>query len=203
METFFLFCFSFGLIFTVASFLLGAFGGSHHLHIHDIHIDVGGDGADGQAHHGATVSPFNVSTACAFLAWFGGAGWLLSRYADWAAIPVIGAATAAGLAGAGIVFVALAKWLLPGLRESRPEDFRIEGVIARVTSPITAGGTGEIVYVQGGSRHAEGARSASGEMLEQGTEVVVMRREKGIAYVERWDKLAGQNALPSGSVDQT
>jgi hypothetical protein len=207
VENFFLGCFAFGLIFTVASFLLGAFGTSHHWHIFDFHIDIGGHhgghdaGADG--HHGPGVSPFNVSTISAFLAWFGGAGWLLTRYSDIAALGVIGGATLSGIVGGGIVFLALAKWIMPGLSESRPEDFRPEGVIARVTSVIAAGGTGEIVYVQGGSRHAEGARHVAGEALEQGTEVVIMRRERGIAYVERWERLTGQGALPASGEDQS
>ena len=33
METLFVGCFAFGLIFTVASFALGAFGGGHDLHL--------------------------------------------------------------------------------------------------------------------------------------------------------------------------
>ena len=31
-------------------------------------------------HHGATVSPFNPPSLAAFLAWFGGAGYLLTRF---------------------------------------------------------------------------------------------------------------------------
>lgn len=202
MLTFFLGCFAFGLIFTVASFLLGAFGSGHHWHIGDLHV-----GGDAHAHHDVSssggVSPFNVSTISAFLAWFGGAGYLLTRYSDWAAMLIIGAATGAGIIGGGIVFLVLARLIMPGLGKMRPEDFRFEGVIGRVTSAIGAGGTGEVTYVQGGTRHADGARSVSGEPLEQGVEVVIMRRERGIAYVERWDRIAKENALPSSGVHET
>jgi hypothetical protein len=55
-----------------------------------------------------------------------------------------------------------------------------------VTVPIALGQTGEIVYTQGGSRHSDGARSAEGKPIEHGAEVVVVRYERGIAYVEPW-----------------
>jgi hypothetical protein len=44
----------------------------------------------------------------------------------------------------------------------------------------------------------DGARSASGEALPRGTEVVILKVERGIALVERWDKFADQHQLPRG-----
>jgi len=64
-------------------------------------------------------------------------------------------------------------------------------------------GIGEVVYSLGGSRQVDAARSVSGEAIERGTEVVVLRREKGIAYVERWDKFASGNQLPPGEPGPT
>jgi len=78
-----------------------------------------------------------------------------------------------------------------------PEDFQVQGVMAKVTSTIQPGGTGEIVYTLGGTRHSDGARAETGEQLDRGTEVVVLRVEKGIAYVDRWSKFAAANQLPS------
>jgi hypothetical protein len=74
----------------------------------------------------------------------------------------------------------------------------VQGVVGRVSSTILPGGTGEIVYSLGGTRHADGARSETAEQLERGTEVVILRMEKGIAYVERWAKFADANQLPPG-----
>lgn len=219
MESFFLGCFAFGLIFTVASFLLGAFG-SAHLHLPGFHVDGGdvagahadylghaGTGADhgaghavgqGHAHHASTISPFNVSTISAFVTWFGGAGWLLARYSSLTAFAVTAAASAAGLVGGGIVFVTLARFVFPRLTVMRPEDYRIEGTLGHVTSPLAAGGTGEIVYLLGGTQHVDGARSLAGDAIERGAEVVILKLEGGIAYVERWDRFAARNQLPSG-----
>jgi membrane protein implicated in regulation of membrane protease activity len=195
----FLGCFVFGLLFTVASFLLGAFDGGH-VHVHGaVHGGVADQGANhASAAGGAHISPFSISAISAFLTWFGGAGYLLTRYSGLTAIAIALAATAVGIAGAGAVFVTLSRFLLPRLTEMRSEDYRPEGAVGRVTSPIRPGGTGEIVYMLSGTQQIEGARSLTGEAMERGTEVVIHHVKAGIAYVERWDKFAEQNALPPG-----
>jgi hypothetical protein len=71
----------------------------------------------------------------------------------------------------------------------RAEDYRLPGQIARVTSSIREGGTGEIVYVQQGRRQVAAARSERSVPIAQGTEVVILRVDKGISYVELWDQL--------------
>lgn len=225
MAPFFLGCFAFGLVFTVASFLLGAFGGDHGFHIPGLDGLLGGDGADaagggdlvahggdlaghgadaahgGAGHHGAGVSPFNLSTISAFLTWFGGAGYLLVRYSSFAGVLIVTLATTAGIVGGGAIFLTLTRYVMPRLTELKAEDYRLPGTVARVTSPIRAGGTGEIVYTLGGTRRADGARCASGEALERGAEVVILKVEHGIAYVERWDSYAPGLELPPGDAD--
>ena len=195
MALFFLGCFAFGLIFTVASFLLGALGSGH---FHVPHLHLGGHPGAGDADHQAGVSVFNVSTISAFLTWFGGAGYLLSRYSGLTAVGIVAVAGVAGAAGGGIIFVTLSRYVLPRLTEMRPEDYQLPGTVARVSSPIRAGGTGEIVYTLAGTRRSDGARAVGGEGLERGVEVVIVRVERGIAYVERWDSYARRNQLPPG-----
>ena len=73
----------------------------------------------------------------------------------------------------------------------RPEDYRLPGQIAHVTSSIREGGTGEVVYIQGGVRQVSAARSANGTPIARGVEVVILRNEKGIVYVDIWDQLVG------------
>jgi membrane protein implicated in regulation of membrane protease activity len=210
MASFFLGCFAFGLIFTVAGFLLGAVGGGHGLHLPGLDgllggadagagVDTGGDA--GAAHEGTTLSPFNLSVISAFLAWFGGAGYLLERYSSFTGVLIVVLATGAGVVGGGAIFLTLTRYLLPRLSEMRPEDYRLPGTVGRVTSPIRAGGTGEIVYTLGGTRHSDGARCVSGEALERGTEIVILKVERGIAYVERWDSYAKRLDLPPGDAD--
>ncbi len=195
MTSLFLGCFVFGLLFTVASFLLGAFGSGHGIHLHGVHASTVHAGNGG---HDSHVSAFNLSTVSAFLAWFGGAGYLLTRYSGMTAMAATMLAIVAGALGGGAVFVMLARVIVPRLTVMSPADYDVEGVIARVTSAIRPGGTGEIVYTLGGTRRADGARSPTSESLERGTEVVILRMEKGIAYVERWAKFADVNQLPPG-----
>jgi membrane protein implicated in regulation of membrane protease activity len=196
VSSFFLGCFAFGLIFTVASFVLGALG-SGHVHL-PFHLHVGHLGHAGHGGENPALSFFNVSTISAFLTWFGGTGYLLARYSSLTAVVVVTLSGLSGVAGGGIIFVTLSKYVYPRLTEMRDEDYQLPGTLARVSSPIRAGGTGEIVYALAGTRRSDGARAVGGEALERGTEVVIVRVERGIAWVERWDSYARRNDLPPG-----
>ncbi|HZK66436.1 MAG TPA: NfeD family protein, partial [Chloroflexota bacterium] len=107
-------------------------------------------------------------------------------YAGIPGMIAVAGATLAGLAGGTLVFYFLVKVLLPGQRILDPRDYQMVGTVARVTMPIGPALTGEVMYSKGGSRHSDGARSADGSAIGHGTEVVIVRYEKGIAYVEPW-----------------
>jgi len=49
-----------------------------------------------------------------------------------------------------------------------------------------------LIYSQEGTRRVAGARAETGAAIPKGTEVVVTRYEKGIAYVRPWEELAGE-----------
>ncbi len=67
-------------------------------------------------------------------------------------------------------------------------DARLEGHLGTVTMTIRAGGTGEIVFTRkAGGRQSIGARSASGEAIAAGSEVVILDYQDGIASVQSWD----------------
>ena len=141
--------------------------------------------------------PFlNFGTITAFLAWFGGAGYLLTRYSSLVVSGVLLLAVVAGIAGARC-FWFVAKVLLKHDRELDPADYDRVGVLGRISSPIRAGGTGEIIFSQEGTRHTCGARSENGEALARGTEVIVTRYEQGIAYVRRWEEMAKEEEAVS------
>jgi hypothetical protein len=148
-------------------------------------------GGHGSAVKGAAhASPFDFSTITAFIAWFGGTGYLLTRYSGLWTVLALGVAVLGGLVGAAIVFWFLVKVLLAHETILDPSDFDMVGVLARVNSSIRPGGTGEIVFSQAGVRRPSGARSEDGLAIAKGQEVVVTRYEKGIAYVRRWDDVA-------------
>ena len=144
------------------------------------------------AAQGSAVSPFNFVTATAFLAWFGGTGYLLTRYSGlWVGFALM-VSVIGGLMGGGIVFLFLTKVLISQEENMDPADYEMVGVLGRVCSSIRSGGTGEIIYSQVGSRRVCGARSEDSSAIAQGSEVVVTRYEKGIAYVRLWSELSGE-----------
>jgi membrane protein implicated in regulation of membrane protease activity len=214
---FYLICFAIGFCFSFVSFVFGgARTGLHPPHFHGhagahlssgpphspitaAHTPASGDlatSAGAHPHQSGGVSPFNFVTLTAFLAWFGGAGYLLTRYSGlWVGFGLL-ASVASGLVGGGIVFVFLSKVLISSEESMDAADYEMVGVLARVTSSIRDGGTGEIIYTQMGTRRVCGARSDDGVAIAKGVEVVVTRYEKGIAYVRLWSEMSGEETAP-------
>lgn len=216
-QTFYLGVFLVGFLLTAISLLAGfvhlPFG--HGLHLphgglhgaghglgHGFHggsgTGGGGGGAGGvHAPHapspvrGHAMSPLNFATAMAFLAWFGGAGYLATTRAHFLWLVALFVATASGLLGAGIVFGFLTRVLARHEAALDPADFEVVGALGRVIVPIREGGTGEISFSLGRTRRCAGARRddehGEGGALPRGAEVVITRYERGIAYVRPWE----------------
>ena len=187
---FYLTCFLVGFGLSVLTLLAG----SVHLHLPHLHFHHGVHLGHAHAHGGGgqNISWFNFGTLAAFLAWFGGTGYLLSHYYGVWFAAALGIATLSGLGGAAIVFWFLAKVLMSRDEALDPADFDMVGVLGRLSMPIRLGGTGELIYSQEGSRRVAGARAENGTAIAKGVEVVVTRYEKGIAYVRPWDELSGE-----------
>jgi membrane protein implicated in regulation of membrane protease activity len=185
-ETFYFFCFCVGFLCSLVSFLAG-FG---HLHLH-LHLPRGMHGHPGHpGGRGSQASPINFGTVAAFLAWFGGTGYLLSRYSSIWALLALGLAFISGLAGAAVVFWFLFKVLLAHERDLDPADYEMVGVLGRLSSTVRENGIGEMIFSQDGARRAASVRSEDGRPIAKGVEVVVTRYERGIAYVRIWDEIS-------------
>jgi len=185
----YLFCFAAGFLFS----FVGILGGGSHFHVHGHHAPAGGHSVGGShvVRGRAAMSPFNPVTMAAFLAWFGGVGFLLTRYSSLWVVPALAIATTSGIVGAGALFLFLTRVLVSADENLDPADFVMTGVLGKVSSQIRESGTGEIIYSQGGTRRACGARSDTGQAIPKETDVIVTRYEHGIAYVRRWTDLAG------------
>jgi len=157
-----------------------------------------GHGAQAQGH--ATVSPFNPPSIAAFLAWFGGTGYLLTRFSAIWVGSVLFLAVLAGLVGGAIIFFFLTKFLMSDQEFLDPADFEMVGVLGKLSIPIREGGTGELIYSQMGTRRVCGARADDGSPIAKAREVVVTRYEKGIAYVRPWSEMSGE--LDEASADE-
>lgn len=209
---FYLICFAVGFCFSFFSFVFGGsrFGKLHlphfhgHAHLPAVHGPMAPNGAGngaagaanggdaGHVHHGATVSPFNPPSLAAFLAWFGGAGYLLTRFSALWVGTALSLSVLAGLVGGAIIFFFLTKVLISDQEYLDPADFEMVGVLGKLSVPIREGGTGELIYSQMGTRRVCGARTDNGGAIAKGTEVVVTRYDRGIAYVRPWSEMAGE-----------
>ncbi len=215
----YLFCFVVGFVLSLVSLLAGgtrwhlprlphAHLGGPHLHLGHgagmaghgpLHASAGakaaGPGPGGQ------ISPFNFVTFTAFLAWFGGTGYLLTRYSTMWFVLGLGIAALSGLGAAAIVYLFLGHVLMSPDESLDPADFEMTGVLGRISSSIRPGGTGEIIYSQAGTRRTCGARAEDGSAIAKGMEVIVTRYEKGIAYVRLWSEMAGEGTDSSNDAE--
>ena len=220
---FYLICFVVGFAFSLISFLSGGTNWHFHFpHWHGgtpalrrtrraragCRTCAGTRGSSGSARHGGNRAcedrcalyeehpsrRFNFVTLTAFLAWFGGTGYLLTRYSSLWFVLGLGIALASGLVGGGIVFLFLSKVLTSEEEDMDPADYEMVGVLGRMSISIREGGTGELIYSQAGTRRVCGARSESGAAIAKGVEVVVTRYDRGIAYVRPWTEMSGEEA---------
>jgi hypothetical protein len=186
---FYLICFLVGFGLSV----LALTAGSVHLHLphldvhHGIHVPHGG------GVHAGDLPFFNFGTIAAFLAWFGGTGYLLQHYYGVWFVAALAVASLSGLGGASIVFWFLAKVLIGREAPLDPADYQMIGVLGKLSMPIRENGTGELIYSQEGVRRVAGARSDDGRPISKGCEVVVTRYERGIAYVRRWEDMVSES----------
>jgi membrane protein implicated in regulation of membrane protease activity len=186
---FYLLCFLVGFSLSVLSFLAGA------VHIHlpfKMHLPFHAAHHAGASHGGLKggthISWFNASSAMAFLAWFGGTGYLLTRHSHLFAVVSFVLSMIAGLAAGWVVFRFMVKLMNSTDAPMKSEDYRMEGSLGKISMPIRENGTGEIIFSMAGVRRCSGARSDDGKEIETGAEVVIERYEQGIAYVKRWEE---------------
>lgn len=219
----YLICFVVGLGWTLLTLLIGGL----HLHLPHLHVSApgglhaghaggahfhghAGSHAGGQAHGSGSQSRahlgmnwmsslLNPSAFSIFLAWFGGAGYLLTRGAVLTFWLVLGVSAITGAAGAFAI-----AWVMRLVTRNEkpldPADYEMVGVLGTVTSVVRPGGVGEMVYVREGSRRPLCVKSESSHLITPGTEVVVTRFESGFAYVKTWNELeqsAGLNGIRS------
>jgi len=193
---FYLICFLVGFSLSVLSFLAGAV----HIHLpfkmhlpfhgagHGVHGAHVGGASSGSSHSAAHISWFNASSAMAFLAWFGGIGYILATHSRFIGVVVLAFAIAGGVTASWIVFKFMVKLMNAESSHLKDEDYRPEGLVCTVTMTVRGNGTGEIIFMQNGVRRSAGARSCTGQALEKGAEVVIERYENGVAYVHRWEE---------------
>jgi membrane protein implicated in regulation of membrane protease activity len=185
---FFLICFGVGTLWAIVSLFAGGLHLGHGGHGHLHHA-----GAHGHMPHWLT-SLLNPSCIAVFLAWFGGAGYLLNKYSGLLLWLNLAIALGFGLIGARILAAFLA-WLMKTERVMNPADYDMVGVLGRVSSTIRADGVGEVIYLHEGVRRSLNAKSETGVPIARGEEVIVTHFEKGIALVRTWEAMTQPKSI--------
>ena len=129
------------------------------------------------------------ATLTAFLAWFGGTGYLLTRFSTvWVGLGLF-LSVVSGLIGGGIVFLFLSRVLMSNEAYMDPADYEMVGVLGRICMPIREGGTGELIYSQVGTRRVCGVRSDNGgahffQRLERGRPVLQYLEDRDAIFAQ-------------------
>src|SRR5436309_9221835 len=142
--------------FYLISFLVG-FGlsvlalvaGSAHLHLPHLHVH---HGIHIPHAHGGDLPWFNFGTLAAFLAWFGGTGYLLQHYYSVWFVVTLAVSVLSGIGAAAVVFWFLAKVLMRREASLDPADYDMVGVFGKLGNSIGAGGPGGLIYWREGTR---------------------------------------------------
>jgi membrane protein implicated in regulation of membrane protease activity len=196
----YLICFIVGFATTVVA----ALSGTHHFHLpgfDHFHLPGFDHGHAWHGHHtGGHASVLSFGNLAAFLTWFGGVGYLLTQFSGmwlWLAFML---AIVGGLLGGAVIFWVSIK-LLADDKHLDSADYEMVGVLGQLTSGIReGGGIGEMSFSQDGARRSAPARSDNEKAIAKGTEVLVTRYERGVAYVHRWEDLSegtGQAGVPA------
>ncbi|MEI7554535.1 hypothetical protein [Candidatus Chlorohelix sp.] len=197
----FLGCFIFGLVFTVASFLLGGFS---HFGVHA--TQAGHDAGAAHFHAGHHAAPphatghndnnnaggfgwFSFNALVAFLTCFGAGGFILSE----AGVPkifTVPGALATGLVAYFLVYLFIVKLLIPAQTPvMREEDYDLSGTVGKVTGTIFKGGLGEVTYTKFGTTRAIPARSVKDKDFPHNLQVVILSAKDGVALVDNLEEL--------------
>jgi membrane protein implicated in regulation of membrane protease activity len=156
---------AFGFLFLIVMLFLGEFsGGDHDAGAGDAHVEPGGID-----HGGPGI--FSARIMAAFVTAFG-VGGVVGRYYNLSHPAASGVGVVSGIVMAGLVYE-FAKMLYS---QQASVQVRIPGLIGRsaeVSVAIPAGGVGQISLMASGERSEHIARSAGGQAIPRGAEVVV------------------------------
>jgi membrane protein implicated in regulation of membrane protease activity len=220
----FIACFLFGLLFLVATALLGNLGHGHvgsHAVSHQIgphvgHVSHVAGHVGGQSHgvaqagntqHAAAnqhtagngldlLTFINPTSIVLFLLGFGFFGYVFHATTHLALPLALVLALVSGLVIATMLLLALSRVFRNSESDTEQDVSDRVGLLGKVSIPIQENGLGEILYVSpGGMRKSIPAKSTDGHRLERGQEVVVINYERGVAEVDTWEHFTGEDDL--------
>lgn len=224
MHSLFLVSFLVGLCLTAALAALSGLGGhlSHtpaHLHSGSTSTPVSAHAHAGAVSHapgahselmtsggsalsamlGLTLSWLSPLVVVSGLLWFGAGGLIADLTLPWLSLPI---ALIAAVGGAALVRGLISAFIHSS---ATPLSAVAEGAIGELSVAVRPNAVGEVIYVLEGLHRSAPARSVDGAPLPRGTQVIIVRRERGVALVSPLDPLSGLNdgqrgGLPSQQI---
>ncbi len=144
------------------------------------------------------LSPLALAAAAL---WFGGVGLVGEGIVPRSlGALLVALAVAAGLLGAAFVRALMAAFVRAG---TPPLQGDAVGAVGTLNAPIRADGAGEVIYTLENLRRSAPARSLDGATMPRGTPVVIVRRERGMAWVAPLDPLAALPTAPNDAQART
>lgn len=220
----FIACFLFGLLFLVATTLMGSLGHGTHAaqgvhgstHVGQIgHVGHGSVGHTPNLVHGqhsittgslaktqsATQQGFSLSSyanptsIALFALGFGFFGYIFHDTAGFVLPLTIVLAFVVGLIIAAILLAILGRVFGDSEGETIQDVSDRTGLLGKVSTTIQEHGIGEVLYISpGGMRKSVPARSVDGRRLERDAEVVIVNYQRGVAEVDTWDHFVNHDA---------
>jgi hypothetical protein len=132
---------------------------------------------------GWTLSWLSPLTLAGAALGFGGAGLIVLPFAPALALPVAIVGAIAGAAAVRAMIAAFMRAETPALEATS------EGAMGVINAPIREDRVGEVVYTLEGLQRSAPARALDGMPLPRGARVVIVRRERGMAWVAPLDPL--------------
>jgi membrane-bound ClpP family serine protease len=127
------------------------------------------------------LSPTVIAT---FLTVFGGIGYMLLHETGWPALPVAAVSLLGGLAVSTAVLFLVVIPLHAAQKGTALSAKAMIGLEAEVITAIEGMRLGEIVYLQGGTRHSAPAKASEGAFIPQGSAVRIVGETAGTFVVE-------------------
>lgn len=156
-------------------------GGIHAIHLPSLDINLGGGhlppahlDIGGAAGHNVSLTNLSPISIAAFITSFGGFGLIATLGLGWSNLASVGAAFVGSVLTAIASHFAFFYLFVAPQASSALTSSDIIGRIAEVTAPIPGNSVGEIAYISMGERHTATARSASGEDIPRGANVVIL-----------------------------
>lgn len=173
-------CFYSGVFFAVLSFVLGQLFG---LFDGDGGLDFEGDVPD-------AILPIKPITVVSFVTVFGGVG-LISLGQQLGGVLALVLAMVSGLAIATLLYRYVVLPLQRAQNTSTVSQEDLVGRTGKVALDLSGDRFGSITYVVNGNSYTAPARSLGAVDLHQGEEVIIVRIQDNVFYVERSDRLFG------------